>query len=98
MDKDKDGKITLSEFEAAGLVALPSFEDLGAEGHHYDVESGAYQPPFRFSFTYHLPTEFFLHHEGATHMRIALPINLSQPNPTTRAISQYAGNAGSIVL
>ncbi|KAF8481004.1 hypothetical protein DFH94DRAFT_437957 [Russula ochroleuca] len=39
MDKDKDGKITLSEFEAAGLAALPSFENLGAEGHHYDVES-----------------------------------------------------------
>ena len=44
MDKDKDGKITLSEFEAAGLTALPNFDELGAEGHHYDVESGAYQP------------------------------------------------------
>ncbi|KAI0305066.1 hypothetical protein BC826DRAFT_979798 [Russula brevipes] len=40
MDSDKDGTITLSEFEAAGLDALPSFENLGAEGHHYDVESG----------------------------------------------------------
>ncbi|KAI0307631.1 hypothetical protein B0F90DRAFT_1807082 [Multifurca ochricompacta] len=39
IDKDKDGKITLAEFEAAGLSALPSFENLGAEGHHYDVES-----------------------------------------------------------
>lgn len=65
MDKDKDGKITLSEFEAAGLAALPSFENLGAEGHHYDVESGAYQLPFCLSFPYHPPTEFFLHHEGA---------------------------------
>jgi hypothetical protein len=43
IDKDKDGKITLSEFEAVGLDALPSFEELGVEGHHYDVESGAYQ-------------------------------------------------------
>lgn len=43
MDKDKDGKITLSEFEAAGLDALPSFAELGAEGHHYDVESGAHR-------------------------------------------------------
>lgn len=42
MDKDKDDKITLEEFQAAGLDALPSFENLGAEGHHYDVESGAY--------------------------------------------------------
>lgn len=41
MDKNNDGKITLAEFEAAGLAALPSFENLGAEGHHYDVESGA---------------------------------------------------------
>ncbi|KAI0249533.1 hypothetical protein BJV78DRAFT_1226880 [Lactifluus subvellereus] len=39
IDKDKDGKITLAEFEAAGLAALPGFETLGAEGHHYDVES-----------------------------------------------------------
>lgn len=41
IDKDKDGKITMEEFEAAGLDALPNFENLGAEGHHYDVESGA---------------------------------------------------------
>ncbi|KAF8499223.1 hypothetical protein F5888DRAFT_1611914 [Russula emetica] len=39
IDKDKDGKITVEEFEAAGLDALPNFENLGAEGHHYDVES-----------------------------------------------------------
>jgi hypothetical protein len=42
IDKSKDGKITLEEFEAVGLDALPSFDNLGAEGHHYDVESGAY--------------------------------------------------------
>ena len=40
MDKNKDEKISLEEFEASGVNALPSFEGLGAEGHHYDVESG----------------------------------------------------------
>ncbi|EIN14359.1 precursor to secretory protein Ssp120 [Punctularia strigosozonata HHB-11173 SS5] len=39
VDKDKDGKISREEFEKAGLDALPNFEELGAEGHHYDVES-----------------------------------------------------------
>jgi len=39
IDKNNDGKITLAEFEAAGLAALPNFDSLGAEGHHYDVES-----------------------------------------------------------
>ena len=42
MDKNNDGKISLDEFVAAGVHALPSFEGLGAEGHHYDVESGMY--------------------------------------------------------
>ncbi|KAF8273823.1 hypothetical protein EI94DRAFT_1769033 [Lactarius quietus] len=32
IDKNNDGKITLDEFEAAGLAALPSFDSLGAEG------------------------------------------------------------------
>ncbi|KAH9837329.1 precursor to secretory protein Ssp120 [Rhodofomes roseus] len=39
IDKDKDGKITLEEFLAVGLDGLPNFDNLGAEGHHYDVES-----------------------------------------------------------
>ncbi|KIJ22200.1 hypothetical protein PAXINDRAFT_106111 [Paxillus involutus ATCC 200175] len=39
MDKKGDGKITPEEFEAAGFKGLPSFDDIGAEGHHYDVES-----------------------------------------------------------
>ena len=42
MDKNKDGKLSPEEFEAAGLNALPMFEGLGAEGHHYDVESGTF--------------------------------------------------------
>lgn len=41
MDKDEDGFVSLEEFEAAGIAALPNFDDLGAHGHHYDVESGA---------------------------------------------------------
>lgn len=40
MDRDKDGKISPKEFESVGTKGLPSFEGLGAEGHHYDVESG----------------------------------------------------------
>ena len=39
-DRDGDEKISLEEFRAAGLDGLPNFDDLGAEGHHYDVESG----------------------------------------------------------
>ncbi|KAL5533741.1 hypothetical protein ACEPAG_201 [Sanghuangporus baumii] len=39
MDKDSDGKISLEEFLEKGVKALPSFDGLGAEGHHYDVES-----------------------------------------------------------
>ena len=40
LDKDNDGKITVDELKVVGLDGLPNFEDLGAEGHHYDVESG----------------------------------------------------------
>ena len=40
LDKDKDGKVSPEEFEASGLSGLPNFDSLGAEGHHYDVESG----------------------------------------------------------
>jgi hypothetical protein len=40
MDKNGDGLIDRSEFEAAGWEGLESFKNLGAEGHHYDVESG----------------------------------------------------------
>lgn len=49
VDKDKDGRISLTEFENVGLDGLPNFDELGAEGHHYDVESGMYRiamPPF----------------------------------------------------
>ncbi|KAG6380764.1 hypothetical protein JVT61DRAFT_5148 [Boletus reticuloceps] len=39
MDKNGDGQVTPEEFKAAGFSGLPSFDDIGAEGHHYDVES-----------------------------------------------------------
>ena len=42
MDKNGDGVIALEELNKVGLDGLPNFEDLGAEGHHYDVESGMY--------------------------------------------------------
>ena len=42
MDKDGDGAISLEELKAVGLDGLPNFDDLGAEGHHYDVESGMF--------------------------------------------------------
>lgn len=68
VDKDEDGRISLEEFKSIGLDGLPNFDELGAEGHHYDVESGVYRichvtfshilnPLLRFP-------EFFLHHEG----------------------------------
>ena len=67
VDKDKDGRVSLDEFKAVGLDGLPNFDELGAEGHHYDVESGVH--PFAmslFSRTLNPPRfpEFFLHHEG----------------------------------
>ena len=41
LDSDQDGRVSQREFTTAGLDALPNFEGMGAEGHHYDVESGA---------------------------------------------------------
>ncbi|KAJ7687384.1 hypothetical protein B0H17DRAFT_1070041 [Mycena rosella] len=39
LDKDGDGKVSPTEFEAVGLEGLPNFDHMGAEGHHYDIES-----------------------------------------------------------
>ena len=41
LDANRDGRITPEELEAVGLDGLPNFDHMGAEGHHYDVESGA---------------------------------------------------------
>ena len=40
LDTNHDGMINIQEFEAGGWDGLQSFKDLGADGHHYDVESG----------------------------------------------------------
>ena len=40
LDLDGDGRVTAEELEKVGLDGLPNFEGLGADGHHYDVESG----------------------------------------------------------
>lgn len=40
MDIDHDGLVSEDEFLAVGLDGLPDFSSLGAEGHHYDTESG----------------------------------------------------------
>ncbi|KAF8510421.1 precursor to secretory protein Ssp120 [Hysterangium stoloniferum] len=39
LDKNHDGKVSPEELEAGSLNSLPNFKELGAEGHHYDVES-----------------------------------------------------------
>ncbi|KAG6911305.1 hypothetical protein DXG01_002144 [Tephrocybe rancida] len=39
LDLNNDGRISPEELEKVGLDGLPSFDNLGAEGHHYDVES-----------------------------------------------------------
>jgi hypothetical protein len=42
LDLDKDGKVSPEELEKVGLEGLPNFDNVGAEGHHYDVESGTH--------------------------------------------------------
>ncbi|OSD06181.1 precursor to secretory protein Ssp120 [Trametes coccinea BRFM310] len=75
LDKDGNGKITLQEFEAVGLEGLPNFDDLGAEGHHYDVESEFFlhheeqfhsTPETQTDESYNHPEdiEHFAHHEA----------------------------------
>jgi hypothetical protein len=64
MDKNGDGKITPEEFEAVGLDELPSFDGLGADGHHYDVESGTSRSLPAALTIADIFIEFFLHHEG----------------------------------
>lgn len=41
LDLNGDGLVSPEELEKVGLDGLPNFDGLGAEGHHYDVESGA---------------------------------------------------------
>ncbi|KAL1951209.1 hypothetical protein VTO73DRAFT_358 [Trametes versicolor] len=78
LDKNRDGKISLEEFEVVGLDGLPSFDDLGAEGHHYDVESEFFlhheeqfhsTPETQTDESYNHPEdlEHFAHHEQIEH-------------------------------
>ncbi|KAH9486439.1 putative calcium-binding protein [Psilocybe cubensis] len=39
LDLNGDGLVSPEELEKVGLAGLPNFDGLGAEGHHYDVES-----------------------------------------------------------
>ncbi|KAJ3516254.1 hypothetical protein NLJ89_g1235 [Agrocybe chaxingu] len=39
LDLNGDGVVSAEELEKVGLGGLPNFDGLGAEGHHYDVES-----------------------------------------------------------
>lgn len=39
LDLDHDGLVSPEELDQVGLDGLPNFDNLGAEGHHYDVES-----------------------------------------------------------
>ncbi|KAG9313947.1 hypothetical protein JVU11DRAFT_4721 [Chiua virens] len=75
LDKSGDGKVTPEEFEAAGFDGLPSFDEIGAEGHHYDVESEFFlhhEEQFHStpetqtdeSYTHPEDIEHFSHHEG----------------------------------
>ncbi|KAJ7070658.1 precursor to secretory protein Ssp120 [Mycena amicta] len=75
LDKDRDGKVSPEEFEVVGLEGLPNFESLGAEGHHYDVESEFFlhheeefhsTPETQTDESYNHPEdlEHFAHHES----------------------------------
>ncbi|KIP11759.1 hypothetical protein PHLGIDRAFT_33234 [Phlebiopsis gigantea 11061_1 CR5-6] len=75
MDKNSDGKIDMDELKALGLDGLPNFEDLGAEGHHYDVESEFFlhheeqyhstpETQTEESYTHPEDLEHFAHHEA----------------------------------
>jgi len=66
MDRNGNGLIEMSEFEAAGWEGLQSFKELGAEGHHYDVESGRLVVLQVVAIS-HFLSEFFLHHEEVFH-------------------------------
>jgi len=75
VDKNKDGRISLEELKAVGLDGLPNFDELGAEGHHYDVESEFFlhheeqyhsTPETQTDESYNHPEdiEHFAHHEA----------------------------------
>jgi len=75
LDKNRDDKVSPEEFEAVGLDGLPNFEGMGADGHHYDVESEFFlhheeefhsTPETQTDESYHHPEDFehFAQHES----------------------------------
>jgi len=75
LDLDGDGRVSPEELEKVGLDGLPNFNDLGAEGHHYDVESEFFlhheeqyhsTPDTQTDESYNHPedVEHFAHHEA----------------------------------
>jgi len=75
VDQNRDGKISPEEFEAVGLDGLPNFDSMGAEGHHYDIESEFFlhheeefhsTPETQTDESYNHPEdlEHFAHHEA----------------------------------
>ncbi|KAH8099734.1 precursor to secretory protein Ssp120 [Cristinia sonorae] len=75
LDKDFDEKVSLEELQIVGLDGLPNFDDLGAEGHHYDIESEFFlhheeqyhnTPETQTDESYNHPEdlEHFAHHEA----------------------------------
>ncbi|KAF7783987.1 hypothetical protein Agabi119p4_152 [Agaricus bisporus var. burnettii] len=75
LDSNRDGVVDLKELERRGVDALPTFDHMGAEGHHYDVESEFFlhheeefhsTPETQTDDSYNHPEdiEHFGHHEG----------------------------------
>ncbi|KAG6813246.1 hypothetical protein H0H92_012883 [Tricholoma furcatifolium] len=68
LDLDNDGRVSPEELEKVGLNGLPNFDDLGAEGHHYDVESEQYhstpETQTDESYTHPEDLEHFAQHEA----------------------------------
>ncbi|TEB38558.1 hypothetical protein FA13DRAFT_1751276 [Coprinellus micaceus] len=70
LDLNKDGLVSPEELEKIGLDGLPNFEDLGAEGHHYDVRAEFHSTPeTQTDESYNHPEdlEHFAHHEHIEH-------------------------------
>ncbi|KAF5332539.1 hypothetical protein D9611_005141 [Ephemerocybe angulata] len=75
LDLNSDGLISPEELEKVGLDGLPNFDNMGAEGHHYDIESEFFlhhEEEFHStpetqtdeSYTHPEDLEHFAHHEA----------------------------------
>lgn len=92
LDKNRDGKVSPEEFEQVGLDGLPNFESLGAEGHHYDVESefflhheGAQEPHAHSHLQSHLgPQRNFTPHQRPKRTSLTITPKTSSTSHITR--------------